>query len=138
MKLYQDREDAARQMIADLPPELGPDWLVLALPRGGVPIGAVLARHLGAPLDVLAISQSLQLQVGQDRVLADPDALECAKLPQGGRYLAVVHSAATLDAAPFRYRMTGLRGGSAVPVSGWILTSFTLAGDRAFITKSSG
>lgn len=78
--------------------------------------GAV--RSTPAPLDVLAISQSLQLQVGQDRVLADPDALECAKLPQGGRYLAVVHSAATLDAAPFRYRMTGLRGGSAVPVSG--------------------
>lgn len=42
-------------MIADLPPELGPDWLVLALPRGGVPIGAVLARHLGAPLDVLVV-----------------------------------------------------------------------------------
>jgi len=38
-----------------LPEEIGPDWLVLALPRGGVPIGAAIARHLGAPLDLLIV-----------------------------------------------------------------------------------
>jgi len=54
---FRDREDAARQLIAELPPDLGPDWLVLALPRGGVPIGAALARHLDAPLDVLVVKK---------------------------------------------------------------------------------
>lgn len=57
MRPFRDREDAARQLIADLPPDLGPDWLVLALPRGGVPIGAALARHLDAPLDVLVVKK---------------------------------------------------------------------------------
>ncbi len=57
MRPFRDREDAARQLIAELPPDLGPDWLVLALPRGGVPIGAALARHLDAPLDVLVVKK---------------------------------------------------------------------------------
>ncbi|MFZ5895517.1 MAG: phosphoribosyltransferase family protein [Myxococcota bacterium] len=32
-----------------------PDLLVLALPRGGVPVGAVVARQLGAELDVMVV-----------------------------------------------------------------------------------
>jgi putative phosphoribosyl transferase len=55
-RLFADRHDAARllaQRLADqhLP---GP-IVVLALPRGGVPIGAEVARVLGAPLDLLLV-----------------------------------------------------------------------------------
>src|SRR3712207_6585916 len=32
-----------------------PDVLVLALPRGGVPVGAVIARELNVPLDVFVV-----------------------------------------------------------------------------------
>ena len=32
-----------------------PDVLVLALPRGGVPVGAEVASALGAPLDVFVV-----------------------------------------------------------------------------------
>ncbi len=53
MALFHDRDTAAQALIPLLPPELGPDWLVLALPRGGVPIAAALARHLGAALDLM-------------------------------------------------------------------------------------
>ena len=55
MTIYQDREDAARQVLEALPPLVDEDIVVLALPRGGVPIGAVIARALNAPLDLLLV-----------------------------------------------------------------------------------
>lgn len=53
--LFQDRADAARQLIAALPPDIDDRWLVLGLPRGGVPIAAAIAHHLGADLDLLIV-----------------------------------------------------------------------------------
>jgi putative phosphoribosyl transferase len=51
---YRDRHDAGQQLVAAvqraLPP--GPAPLVVGLPRGGVPVAAVVADALGAPLDV--------------------------------------------------------------------------------------
>lgn len=55
MACFADRLDAAEALIRALPPGIGPDWLVLALPRGGVPIAAAIARHLGADLDVILV-----------------------------------------------------------------------------------
>lgn len=55
MPFFRDRADAAEALIRSLPPEMGQDWLVLALPRGGVPIAAALARHLGAALDLMLV-----------------------------------------------------------------------------------
>jgi len=55
-RLFADRNDAARllaQRLADL--HLVGPIVVLALPRGGVPIGAEVARVLGAPLDLLLV-----------------------------------------------------------------------------------
>ncbi|HKL46529.1 MAG TPA: phosphoribosyltransferase family protein [Roseovarius sp.] len=56
MTVYDDRRDAARQLLTALPPlEEGEDVVVLALPRGGVPIGAVIAEALDAPLDLILV-----------------------------------------------------------------------------------
>lgn len=52
---FQDRADAANQLITALPPDIDSSWLVLGLPRGGVPIAAPVARHLGATLDLLIV-----------------------------------------------------------------------------------
>ena len=54
--LFTDRADAARQLARRLSatPRDG-RIVVLALPRGGVPIGAEVARVLGAPLDLLLV-----------------------------------------------------------------------------------
>ena len=53
---FRDRREAGRQL-AKLLNEYAhrPDVLVLALPRGGVPVGFQVARALGAPLDVLLV-----------------------------------------------------------------------------------
>jgi len=51
--MFRNREDAARQLAAKLKGRDLYDPLVLAIPRGGVVTGAVLARELGADLDVV-------------------------------------------------------------------------------------
>jgi predicted phosphoribosyltransferase len=54
--IYRDRRDAGRALAAKLAGYAGrPDLLVLALPRGGVPVGYEVARALGAPLDVFLV-----------------------------------------------------------------------------------
>jgi putative phosphoribosyl transferase len=54
--VFQDRAEAARALAQRLRDEhLTPPCVVLALPRGGVPIGAEVARVLEAPLDLLLV-----------------------------------------------------------------------------------
>jgi predicted phosphoribosyltransferase len=54
--LFRDRYDAGRQLAKELMAYADrPDVLVLALPRGGVPVGYEVARALHAPLDVFLV-----------------------------------------------------------------------------------
>jgi predicted phosphoribosyltransferase len=56
MALYRDRRDAGETLADSLEDLRGaPDLLVLALPRGGVPVAEPVARRLGAPLDVFVV-----------------------------------------------------------------------------------
>jgi predicted phosphoribosyltransferase len=53
---FRDRVDAGRQLAERLTGYAGrADVTVLALPRGGVPVAAEVARVLGAPLDVFLV-----------------------------------------------------------------------------------
>jgi putative phosphoribosyl transferase len=53
---FRDRSEAGRFLASQLSRYAGrPDVLVLALPRGGVPVGDEVARALGAPLDVFLV-----------------------------------------------------------------------------------
>jgi len=53
---FRDRRDAGRLLAAKLGAYAGrPDVLVLALPRGGVPVAYEVARALSAPLDVFLV-----------------------------------------------------------------------------------
>lgn len=53
--MFRDRRDAGARLAERLAGmELG-DPVVLALPRGGVPVAAEVARRLGAPLDLLIV-----------------------------------------------------------------------------------
>jgi putative phosphoribosyl transferase len=54
--LFHDREDAGRALARELSKrEDLEDPVVLALPRGGVPVGLEIARALEAPLDILVV-----------------------------------------------------------------------------------
>lgn len=53
---FRHRQDAGRHLAAALGSYAGrDDVLILALPRGGVPVGYEVARALGAPLDVMQV-----------------------------------------------------------------------------------
>lgn len=53
--LYADRSDAGGRLADRLRTLRGPDVVVLGIPRGGVPVAAVVAQTLDAPLDVLVV-----------------------------------------------------------------------------------
>lgn len=56
MRRFRDRHDAGRQLAERLTEYAGrDDVVVLALPRGGVPVGFEVARALDAPLDVMVV-----------------------------------------------------------------------------------
>jgi erythromycin esterase-like protein/predicted phosphoribosyltransferase len=54
--LFRDRREAGKRLAGKLAAYANrPDALVLALPRGGVPVAYEVARALGAPLDVFVV-----------------------------------------------------------------------------------
>ena len=51
--LFRDRSQAAQLLAEALEPWRGKNPLVLAVPRGAVPMGKIIAEHLGGELDVV-------------------------------------------------------------------------------------
>ncbi|MBI3770286.1 MAG: phosphoribosyltransferase [Deltaproteobacteria bacterium] len=55
MSVFKDRRDAGRQLAVPLQRYASERPVVVALPRGGVPVGYEVARALGAPLDIMVV-----------------------------------------------------------------------------------
>ncbi|TCD11882.1 phosphoribosyltransferase [Oricola cellulosilytica] len=55
MMIFEDRADAGRQLAEKLAKLELQDPVIVALPRGGVPVAAVIARALHADLDVMMV-----------------------------------------------------------------------------------
>ena len=75
---FVDRQDAGRQLAAALSRFKDQSPVVLALPRGGVPVGFEIAARLRAPLDIVLVRKighphSPELAVG---AIAEGDRLE--------------------------------------------------------------
>jgi predicted phosphoribosyltransferase len=84
---FRDRAAAGRLLAAQLGAYARrPDVLVLALPRGGVPVGYEVARSLGAPLDVLVV-----------RKLGVPGHEELAMGAIAGAGVRVIHPAVVAE-----------------------------------------
>jgi len=56
--MYVDRKDAGRQLASALQKFKNKKVVVLAIPRGGLPLGAIVAQRLHIPLDV-ALSKKI-------------------------------------------------------------------------------
>jgi predicted phosphoribosyltransferase len=52
---YRDRTDAGDRLADELAGLAGSDVIVLALPRGGVPVAAPISRRLAAPLGLIMV-----------------------------------------------------------------------------------
>src|SRR5690348_15555335 len=52
---FRDRAEAGRRLARAVARLRDTDLVVLALPRGGVPVGWQVARALGAPLDLIVV-----------------------------------------------------------------------------------
>ncbi len=55
--LYSNRTDAAKKLIPFLNKYKDSDGVVVALPRGGVPVGAIIAKALHLPLELLLVKK---------------------------------------------------------------------------------
>ncbi|MBQ1098005.1 phosphoribosyltransferase [Streptomyces sp. b94] len=92
---FHDRTEAGRELALRLKERAAtgefPDTVVLALPRGGVPVAAQVARALDAPLDVLVVRKiglpgrpeaGIGAIVGDDQPLFDRRVLEMLGLSE--------------------------------------------------------
>ena len=90
---YRDRRHAGQVLAAALKNLRGRDPIVLALPRGGVPVGFEVARALGCPLDIVSVRklgapQQPELAVGAvvdtqpPQTVVNPDVMNALGLDQ--------------------------------------------------------
>ncbi|MDQ1678494.1 MAG: putative phosphoribosyl transferase [Actinomycetota bacterium] len=123
---YTDRREAGRELgrlLAAEFPTPAPDMVVLALPRGGVPVAVEVAGALGAPLDVVVVRKlglPGQPEVGAGAVtedgvvFLDEPLLGRVRLTAGELEPVVAAERAELARRVRSYR----RGGAPVPLAG--------------------
>jgi putative phosphoribosyl transferase len=123
--MFDDRRDAGRQLAARLLPYQDRDPVVLALPRGGVPVGYEIARALGAPLDIIVVRKlgapgQPELGIGAvvdgDHPLGvlNEEVIKTLVVPE-----AYLEGEVTAQLAEIRRRQAAYRGGRpALPITG--------------------
>ncbi|HEY9507164.1 MAG TPA: phosphoribosyltransferase [Gemmatimonadales bacterium] len=137
---FQDRYEAGRRLAEALGSYAGrSDVLVVALPRGGVPVGYEVARALGAPLDVMQVRklgvpghEELAMGAiasGGVRIVSE-DVVEALRIPE--RVIATVAAAETqeLERRERIYRegrlFPELRGRTVILVDDGLATGSTM------------
>jgi predicted phosphoribosyltransferase len=142
---FRNRRDAGQWLAADLHAYAGrADVIVLALPRGGVPVGYEVAATLGAPLDVFVVRKlglpgheelaMGALASGGVRVL-DEELIRVARVSPAEVSRVTTAEQAELERRERRYRgdrpFPDLRGKTAILVDDGLATGSTM---RAAVT----
>ncbi len=104
--MFRNRQHAGELLAALLERyRAQPQTVLLALPRGGVPVAAVLARELMLPLEVLPVHKlgaprqpelAIGAVAGDDLVVLDHDAIASMGISQGEIDSAIARERAEL------------------------------------------
>jgi putative phosphoribosyl transferase len=140
VRRFRDRVEAGRELAQRLAPYAGRDDVtVLALPRGGLPVGREVADALGAPLDVLIVrklgvpgQEELAmgaLASGGARVL-NQELVDQARIPPAVIDRVVEREQGELDRREERYRggrpPADVRGRTVILVDDGVATGSTM------------
>ena len=138
--LFRDRVEAGIQLAAQLQGKREDSWVVLGVPRGGVPVAAVVAEALDLPLDVVLVRKlgvpyrpELAMgAVGEGGVrVIDNDLVRMAGVRQSELAEAERRERGEVDARARRFRgghaPLSLHGRTAVIVDDGIATGSTMA-----------
>src|SRR5579871_6564757 len=112
---FRDRRDAGRQLASQLRSLAAEHPVVVALPRGGVPVAYEIARALDAPLEILAVRKigaptNPEFAVGA--LAEDGTAIVNAPVARRvGMTSAVLDDTIEREAAELRRRVNRYRGG---------------------------
>lgn len=138
--IFQNRRDAGRYLASKLTAYAGcPDVIVLALPRGGVPVAFEVAQALRAPLDVflvrkLGVPGHEELAMGAiaswgARVLND-DVVRALRIPQNVVQQVEARERRELDRRERKYRAgrpaPNVRGRVVILVDDGLATGSTM------------
>ena len=118
--LFRDRKEAGQELACHLTRYADrPDVLVLALPRGGVPVAYEVARALRAPLDVFLV-RKLGLPGNEELAMGaiasggvrvrNPELLSTLHVPEG-----VLEAVAAREQRELERRERAYRGGRPAP-----------------------
>lgn len=125
MEILRDRTEAGQRLARQLEPYRKQDPVVLALPRGGVPVAFPIAEALDAPLDLVLVRKigapwQPELALGAVADGAKPDiALNCAIIAElGVEDNYIQQETGRLLAEIERRRARYLGGRAPVPLQG--------------------
>ena len=116
---YADRRAAGRALGERLLTEELPDPLVLALPRGGVPVGVEVAAALRAPLDIIVarkIGAPGRSELGVGALTLDgPPVFDVGLLERLGLHPDQLAATIEAERCEARRRVAAFRGDRAAP-----------------------
>jgi predicted phosphoribosyltransferase len=125
MQVFRDREHAGEVLAQMLRPLAQDDAIVLAIPAGGVPVAAAIARLLGLPLDVIAVSKILlpwTTEAGFGAVAFDGSVyLDAAAVARFGLTADDVRASTDAARSKVRRRTQRLRGETPLAVRGRVV-----------------
>ena len=147
--IFKDRQDAGRKLAEQLTEYAGlPEALILALPRGGVPVAHAVAHKLGIPFDVfivrkLSVPGQEELAMGAiasgAAVVLNPDVVMAVDIPDSEIERIAEIEAGEIEVQEEIYRrgrkFPNIKGKTIIVVDDGLATGATMRSALAAIRK---